>query len=255
MNATAKIVNPESGKTAPLRNVALFHELVVRLKDRPRHLPGWGVFYAVSGLGKTTAAMRGAIATHSLYLECGSTWTTGSIVDALMHELSIPPFKGSVAKRVNKIIETLADDPVPLIFDEADHLVKKSLVDVVREISDKSSAPVILIGEQHLPSKLQEFERAHNRVLEWVQAEPCNLKDAKELAKLYAGKVEIAEDLLQRIVTDTDGSTRRIVTNIDRVRDFAVRQGLMIITNKDFPEVIYRGLPPQRLRINKGAQA
>lgn len=253
MNAKTENVNPGGGKTAPLRNVALFHELVVRLQTAPPHLPHWGVFYAVSGVGKTTAAARAALRTGSVYIECGSTWTTATLVDAILHELHSLPVKGSVAKRVTEVINRLADDPIPLIFDEADHMVKKSLVDVVREISDKTGAPIVLIGEQHLPTKLMEFERAHNRVLEWVQAEPCDLSDAKELAKLYQGNVVIADDLLKKIVMETDGSTRRIVTNIDRMREFALCKGLDRIALADWNEAVYRGLPPARIRRAGGA--
>lgn len=245
MTITQDPVKP-LGKTAPLRNVALFHELVIRLQDRSKHLPGWGVFYSVSGLGKSTSAVKASLATNAIYLECGSTWTTGTLVDALLHELSVFNVKGSISQRVMQIINLLSDDPLPLIFDEFDHMVKKSLVDVVREISDKSGAPVILIGEQHLPTKLQEFERAHNRVLEWVQAEACDLTDARALAKLYAGNIIISDDLLTRIVHDVDGSTRRIVTNIDRVREFALQRGLSTIGNRDYPNASYKGIPQPR---------
>jgi DNA transposition AAA+ family ATPase len=239
------------GQTAPLQNVRLFHELVHRVKDAPTHLPNWGVFYGMSGNGKTTAASHAALSTHALYLECGSTWSTGTLVDSIMHELNMAHVKGAVAKRVIEIIRVLADDPVPLIFDEADHLVKKSLVDVIREITDKSKAPVILIGEQHLPEKLSQFERAHNRVLDWVEAVPCTFKDAKELLKLYAGSVEIADDLLRKILVDTAGCTRRIVTNIDRVRNFATTRGFTKINLADYAKEveIYRGVPQRARRL------
>jgi DNA transposition AAA+ family ATPase len=163
-----------------------------------------------------------------------------------MHELSIPLVKGSVSKRVIEIIRVLADDPRPIILDEADHLVKKSLVDVIREISDPTHAPIIMIGEVHLPTKLQEFDLAHNRVLEWTLAEACALDDARELAKLYAGGLAIADDLLRKIVVDTDGCTRRVVTNIDRVRVFCLRQGIERINAAGYAEAIYKGLPPPR---------
>jgi len=42
---------------APLRNVTLFAALVRELHDRdPPDLPGLGVYYGVSGLGKTRPA-------------------------------------------------------------------------------------------------------------------------------------------------------------------------------------------------------
>ena len=234
--------------TAPLQNVRLFLELVERLRTAPPYLDRYGAFYGESGLGKTTAATHAALSTGAIYVECGSTWSTGTLVDALTHELNMGPVKGSVSKRVIEIIRLLADDPLLLIFDEADHLVKKSLIDLVREIGDKSRAPVIYIGELRLPEKLAQFERGHNRVLEWVQCQSCTVKDAKELLKLYAGGIDIADDLLKKIVADTMGSTRRIVSNIDRVRNFAKTRGLMMIDFATYTAEleIYRGVPSRK---------
>lgn len=245
--------NSGPAQTAPLTNVRLFSELVERVKAAPPHLPNWGVFYGTSGYGKTTAAQHTALSTHAVYLECGSTWSTGTLVDSISHELSMGYVKGAVAKRVLEIIRVLADDPQPLIFDEADHLVKKSLVDVVREIADKTKAPIILIGEQHLPEKLSVFERAHNRVLAWSQSVPCSMRDARELLKLHCGTVEIADDLLKRIVDDTQGSARRIVANIDQVREFAKTRGLKRIDVAAYlaEMEIYRGVPQRKRQLDR----
>lgn len=236
--------------TAPLANVRLFLELLERLRGASEHLDRYGCFYGESGLGKTTAATHAVLKTGAIYLECGSTWSTGKLVDSLCHELAMGPIKGPLSTKVEEIIKLLADDPRPLIFDEADHLVKKSLIDLVREIGDKSRAPVIYIGERHLPEKLAHFERAHNRILEWVESQPCGLKDAKELLKLYGGAIEIADDLLRKIVNDTQGSSRRIVSNIDRIRNFAQTRGMMLIDLATFTRElqIYTGTPFRRKR-------
>mgnify|MGYP001765253812 CR=1 FL=1 len=249
MTAQTRRVNAGEGPLqpiAPLRNVQRFHELVTRLQERHHHLPGWGAFSGPSGRGKTTAAVHTTLKSSAIYVECGSTWTASTLVDALMAELNMAPIRAGVAKKVQAIIGLLSDDPLPMIFDEADHLVKKSLIDVIREISDKSGSPVVLIGETHLPQKLMAFERAHNRVLEWMEAEDCTLADAKALARLYARDIEIADDLLQRIVTVTEGTTRRIVINIDRMVEMAKRLGRTKVALADFMDEIDRGLPPRR---------
>lgn len=241
--------------TAPLRNVQLFNELVIRLNDRADHLSGWGVFSGPSGHGKTTAAVHASMRTFAAYLEAGSTWTSSTLVDGLLAELGMHNVKGSVSKKVQEIIRLLSDDPVPLIFDEADHLVKKSLIDLIREISDKSRSPVILIGEIHLPQKLMAFERAHNRVLSWVESVGCNLEDARALVKLYGNGIGIDDNMLRKIVNDTMGVTRRVVINIDRMREFANRHGLKTVTLETYQGEIDRGLPPRMAQRGKVMKA
>lgn len=235
-------------KIAPLTNVRLFSELMSRMVDAPDHLPNWGVFSGESGRGKTSAAAHVALTTGAIYIECGSTWATQALVDAIAHELNMGPIKGSVSIKVRRIIELLVDDPRPMVIDEADHLVKKSMIDVIREITDKSKSPVVLIGEQNLPQKLMAFERAHNRVLEWVETAPCTLTDAKALHRLYCADVKMADDLLLKFVSDTQGSARRIVTNIDRARAYAKRIGRNDIDVKTYvaDNEIYKGLPIRR---------
>ncbi len=237
-----------SSKIVPLRNVQIFHEQVNRVKAAPSHLPNWAVFSGRSGDGKTTACSHVALRTDALLFECRSTWSTGTLIQAICDELNFGPIKGSISSKETKIIGALYDYPVPLIFDEADHLVKKSLIDVIRGISDAARVPIVLIGEQHLPVKLEQFERAHNRVLSWEQTVPCDIDEAKQLLKLYSERIDIADDLLRKIVTDTDGSTRRIVTNIERVREFAMIHGLMMVDVKTYHAEIYRGKPANQFK-------
>ncbi len=231
---------------APLRNVALFSQLFERVRNVKAGRPVMGGFAGKSGLGKSTAARHAAARNSAIYIECGSTWREGMIVDSVASELMMPPLKGPIAKKINDIIGWLADDPVVLIFDEADHIVLKRNVDVVREISDKARAPVIFIGEENLPSKLMEFERAHNRILDWGDVVAANLDDAKKLLKVHVDNLVIADDLLQKIVNDTDGCARRIVMNFDRVEEFAKRHSLLSLDLRTYKELIYNGMPKRR---------
>lgn len=239
----------EVGGTAPLRNVTLCLQLITRLNERPSHLPGFGVFYGPSGYGKTTAAIYGAQRTSAYYVECGASWTAGTLVEAISYEVTGQPGRGTVARQTAEIIKLLAQDPRPIIIDEADHLIKKTMVDVVREISDKSSVPVILIGEEQLPLKLRAFERAHNRVLEWTPAEPSDIADAKSLAKIYLPELAIGEDLMKHIVETTAGVTRQIVINIDRIRELALQHNIKKVALSDWGDQdVYTGSPKPRTR-------
>jgi DNA transposition AAA+ family ATPase len=237
-----------SSKIVPLQNVQRLDELLNRIIDAPDHLPNWAVFSGRSGDGKTTACSHAALRRNALLFECRSTWSTGTLIQAICDELNLGPIRGSISTKEKRIIDALYEDPMPLIFDEADHLIKKSLIDVIRGISDVTRVPVMLVGEEHLPMKLEQFERAHNRVLSWEHTVPCTFAEAKQLVKLYCAEVEIADDLLQKIVTDTKGSTRRIVTNIERVREFSKVHGHMFVDLKQYREDIYRGKPETQFK-------
>jgi DNA transposition AAA+ family ATPase len=122
-----------------------------------------------------------------------------------------------------------ADIKRPLIVDEAHHIAAKHFVDVLRELHDKSLAPVILIGEETLPSTLERFERVHNRMLEWLGAEECNIDDARTLVRAYCPSLSVGEELLAVVVQRTGGNTRRIVVAISRIAEAARVAGLQSI--------------------------
>ena len=224
MTTTKTSVNPPVGNLAPLTNCIMFDELLDRIKSRTRSLPSMGAFTGFSGDGKTSSAAYGANRHHAYYVEVGSSWTLAKFCQALSIELGIPP-RGTIATMIDNIIATLAKTERPLIIDEFDHVVNRKYVENIREIHDKSGAPIVLIGEEQLPYKLQQWERFHNRVLDWVQSQPCDLNDAEVLATVYAPGVSIAADLLALVIEKTGGNTRRIAVNLDRIRETSLLEG------------------------------
>ncbi|MGB4867277.1 MAG: ATP-binding protein [Hyphomicrobium sp.] len=234
---------------APLRNLGLFSELVDRVITRSPSLPGMACFYGHSGYGKTFSAVYAANKSRAYYVEVGETWTRKTLCHAILRELGLGgAVQGTLPDLVSSIVDRLAEDrDRPLIIDEADHVVKKGMVDLVREIHDKSQAPVIWIGEELLPVKLQKFERTHNRMLDWVAALPCDVTDTRHLARLNAPGIDIADDLINAVAKASDGRARRIAVNCDRVRERAVALGKKKITLADWgSQPFFTGEPPRR---------
>ncbi|HAE45822.1 MAG: DNA transposition protein [Tistrella sp.] len=213
---------------APLTNVALFRELAGRLCGRRGHLPGIGVFYGPSGFGKTCASTYAANEFRAHYLELGRLWTTKKFLEHLARAVGAPA-RGTTADLHQAVIEALAAAPTLLIIDEADHAVTKGYDEALRDIHNKTGAPVILIGEELLPQAMRRNERLHNRVLAWTAAQPATADDAEVLAKLYAPEVAMTRDLTDRIAIQADGRIRRICVGIDAVRDWAEAEGLDVV--------------------------
>ncbi len=210
---------------APLRNVALLVTLIERVVDRGFSLPGMAVFYGPSGYGKTTAATYAANRFQAVSVQVKSCWTRKKLCEAIAIELGLRPGR-TISDLVDQISESLAISGVPLLIDEADHLVARKMIEIVRDIYEGSQAPVILIGEELLPQKLQEWERVHGRILSWVAAQPGDLDDVRHLATIYCRGIDLDEELIEQLLKGSAGSIRRICVNLDRVREFAVTHGL-----------------------------
>jgi DNA transposition AAA+ family ATPase len=234
-----------NGTIAPLKNVALFTELVERVMERPAHLPGMATFHGFSGYGKTFSATYAANLYKARYVEVGSSWTKKRFCEALLAEIGITPKGRTIADMVDAIIEALALDDKPLIIDEFDYVAEKGMVELVREIHDKTGAAIILIGEELLPAKLERWERFHNRILDWQAAAPADYDDVVHLARLYCNDIGIEDKLLRKIGEASQGRVRRICVNIERVREQAIATGQLSIDLKDFDGELFTGRPPR----------
>jgi len=231
------------GTVALLKNVAACMATMGRLMDRGPGRPGLGVFYGHSGFGKTYSAIYVQNKTRAARVEVGDSWSRKVLLEKMCLELNVEP-KGTIAQLVDRVVETLVDDDRPLIIDEADKLCDKHMIEMVRQIQEESGAPVLLLGEEKLPAKLAEVERVHNRVLVWEPAQPCDLEDARALARLLS-PIEIADDLLERIRRESQGRARRIVVNLDLVVEAARNAGLKSMAASDFGGAFYTGAAPR----------
>lgn len=237
-----------SQTTARLRNVEALLVGIERSKNRPPHLPGLVVFSGPSGYGKSYAAAYAANVYDAYYVELKSTWTVKYLLQQICKEMGLA-FTSSMtlADLSEAITDQLTNSDRALIIDEFDYMVDKNKVDIARDLFEGSASPIILIGEELLPMKLQKWERTAGRVLEYIQAQPASLEDAVELRKLYSGGVEIADDLLNEIWKVSKGSVRRICVNLDNVKETALSEGKGKINLEEWGNrPLYTGAAPAR---------
>jgi hypothetical protein len=243
--STKKDATQVNGPVA-LKNVASFMAMAQRLIERDPHLPGIGVCSSPSGFGKTWASIFAQNKTGAIRVEVGDTWTKRTLLANILKELG-EPVRGRTpaAEMAEKVIIALGNEPArPLIVDEADKCVDRNMIETIRELHEHSGAPIILIGEERLPGKLLAVERVHNRVLHWMQAQPCDADDVHLLAKAFAPQLTIYGDLLDAIRAQSMGRARRIVVNISNVAEFCRNKNLTKVSVEQYRGDFYTGEPP-----------
>jgi len=213
-------------RPAPLKNVAAFAGLISKVVERRRGLPGLACFYGPSGLGKTKSAIYGANRYRAAYVECGQLTTARSLLLSILKEIGVAKPRGTATDMIEEVVTILAADRMrPLIIDEAHNIAHKQFIDVVRELHDKSDAPIILIGEETLPKHLEAFERVHNRILDWTAAVPCDAEDMALLRRAVFPELTLSADLEAAILRKTRGNTRKIVVALTSAFEAAARNG------------------------------
>lgn len=213
-----------AGRWAPLKNVALASKAVERAMNRAANLPGLVALTAPSGFGKSMAASYCANKYDGVLVECRSFFTRKVFAEQVLREMGIKPER-TVGEMMLQIAEQLNLSGRPLLLDEMDHLVDTRVLEIVRDLHDMSRATILMIGEEQFGRKLlRRSERMHNRVLEWVTAQPASREDCKLLAQFYCD-VPIADDWLDHVRTTCRGVTRYICVNIDGAREMARSKG------------------------------
>lgn len=208
---------------APLQNISRTWEALETAINRPEHLPGMVALYGPSGVGKSMAAAWCANKSRAFYVELKSTWTKKALIENIQREIGLPPAR-TIYQGVDQISEELALSNRPLIVDEADYLVQKNNVEIIRDIYEASHAAILLVGEEALPQKLSKWERFHNRILKWMPALMCNLADARILSGIYE-PIIFDEALLLETIKQTHGVTRRVAINLHNMAEVAKVEG------------------------------
>jgi len=240
MADNGNIVNfPATGDTvAPLKNVTLFSNLLQALANRHHDLPGFGVFYGPAGLGKTMASIYSANKSRAHIVECDYTWTQKAFVEAVMAEIGIlykgSPTRTPIYRAVGEIGDYFAANPDrPLIIDEADFLIKRKMIEIVRAIYKycaPAGASIILIGEENMPKALSLWERFDSRILMRVMAVPLDLVDFGKLAALICPGISFSDAAMKKLCGQAGGSARRAVTRLHGLLEQARENGLDEIT-------------------------
>ncbi|WP_321276953.1 ATP-binding protein [Thiomicrorhabdus indica] len=209
---------------APLQNVSLVSAAISRAMSRPHGLPGIMAFYGPSGYGKSVAATYAYNKYQAYYIQCKSVWTKKYFLVNLLKEMGVQPAK-SIPEMTDQAAQEIELSQRPLIIDEADFLVEKNMIEVVRDIYEMTGAAIILIGEEQLPAKLKKYERFHNRVLEWIQAQPVSVSEVQLLARIYAPEVTLHDNLIAQLMEVSRNVTRRVCVNLNLINETAKKEG------------------------------
>lgn len=226
------------GSVAPLRNVLLLNALINRVQNRDFDLPGLACFFGPSGYGKTKAATWNAQETRAYWVEVKSTWSRKKFAEMILRSMGITPGR-TIGDMVEQIGDQLSKSGRPLLIDEADLVAKDGMIGIIRDIYESSQGTVILIGEENLPQTLRRWERVHNRMLDWVAAQPADLREVKLLAEMKCPGIDVAPEVQKLVLEQSQARARRIVVNLRQIAEYALSAGKTAITMADAPNITF----------------
>lgn len=212
------------------KNVRSFEEMMDGLSasDGEGRL---GLVWGRAGRGKTRTAQWWAAHHNAVYLRIATVWRSaeGDFLRALCRELGIidPPHrKGALyAAAVDRLIE----EPRPVFVDELEKLPRYFL-DLVRDLSDMSAIPAVLIGEEELVSYMKQNRRVWSRTFRQMQFEPIQPSEIVMYAAETSG-LRLSATVAKVFHEASGGDIRLVKRDLLRLIDLAAGKGTEEITD------------------------
>lgn len=153
-----------------------------------------------AGLGKTRTAQWYAANNGCAFIRCAKHWRTSELglLQALCRELGIKKVPGRKDPAFLAVMDALNTQGGRPVFVEEIEKLPKLHLEVVRDLSDMSAAPFVLIGEDELQYHLKQVTRIWNRTYQMLEFEPIGLGDVVMFARQSAAidlPAEVAEVL------------------------------------------------------------
>lgn len=190
-----------------------------------------GVVYGHAGYGKSTAiqhfcALNGR-ASYTLYME---GYTLAMMVRDIVTQLKGTPAHG-LDNNISLIKEACMIYRKLIVVDEADRLPLKN-IEMLRNINEKCSLPILLVGEHSLSSKMTSLPRLESRIRSTpVIFQPLTLMDIVNYYKQACGlDISTSRKIQQRILKNCHGDFRIMVNDAHRVLAIMNANGLNEIT-------------------------
>jgi len=206
---------------AVVSNVTKLRAAYDSLAARGRGVPGMALVHGFTGAGKTTAIAWLVNQVQGLYVRAASTWTPASMLGEMLIELGLTPSHRGSAAMMKTVADRIAATGRALFVDEADYLFSQSkMLDSLRDIHDVSGSPVVLIGMEGIESRAAGRKQLARRISQWVEFLPADREDTRTLAHTVC-EVELADDLLQELHEQTNGSVGLMVVGMARIESLA----------------------------------
>lgn len=143
----------------------LVRSMDMLIKREPR-TPGLGLVFGSAGRGKSEATDWYYTNYGSFYVRAVELYTPRWFLKELA--LAIEPraaIKHSTKDLFDQVLGLLRRHRQPVFIDEADYLLKKGCLEVVRDLHDLTDVPFVLIGMENLCSALLEKPQFWSRIL------------------------------------------------------------------------------------------
>lgn len=187
------------------------------------------------GVGKSEIVERWALDNSAVFVRCKETWTKRALIDEVAVLLGLDT-RGRNSEVQARVIARLAVDMRPLVFDEADFLVRgtgskssPALLECIRDITDVTGVACFLVGMETFGDRLARHGHIASRVNRIVEFQPLSQTDVKAACNTLS-EVSLRPEVVDAIHTQSAGRMRLVLNAISNIEQLAEANGLTEIS-------------------------
>ena len=157
-----------------------------------------------------------------MFVRAKETWTKRTVLEEIGAKMGLAT-DGRLSDLQNRIIAQLAVSMVPIIIDEADHLVDRhsaAKLEVIRDMTDLTGIMCFLVGMEGFPVMVARYGHIASRVAKVVELEPLNLEDVRATVTAKS-EVEMSAEVVQALFQQSRGRMRLVLSAIANIEQWA----------------------------------
>ena len=140
------------------------------------------------------------------------------LLSELAEELGEEPYWHS-QETFNMIENKLRQNPKTIIIDEVDYLINNNVIEILRDLHDRSGCPMVLVGMANIDKKLSKYPHLKDRIYKSYKFKSYDSQDIKQIISELS-EIPITPDGLEYLAT-RHNQFRQIVKLINKIEKLA----------------------------------
>lgn len=230
------------------KNVKKFVALMEEVKQLPANIPKIVLVFGEYGLGKSETIKWWTFKNDCIYVRANQGMTSRWLLSEIAEELGEEAF-WHIQDTFNLVEQKLKQNPKPLIIDEVDYLVTNNVIEILRDLHDRTGCPMILVGMVNIDKKLSRYPHLKDRIYKAFKFEPFGKQDIKQILSELS-EIPITNDGLEYL-TKRHNQFRQIVKLINKIEKLAKTNELKELNGNNLRSILNEGQNITALQTSK----
>lgn len=230
------------------KNVKKFVALMEEVKQLPANIPKIVLVFGEYGLGKSETIKWWTFKNDCIYVRANQGMTSRWLLSEIAEELGEEAF-WHIQDTFNLVEQKLKQNPKPLIIDEVDYLVTNNVIEILRDLHDRTGCPMILVGMVNIDKKLSRYPHLKDRIYKAFKFEPYDKQDIMQILSELS-EIPITNDGLEYLAT-RHNQLRQMVKLINKIEKLAKTNELKELNEKNLRSILNEGQNITALQTSK----